>query len=198
MYSQKIRTFSGCLLKGGTDLTGLSWPTSREYLRLISVFILLSILWDRESPFLQMGNYGDFKWLVRSRTGNLWWGKKRESDRSSKVPLLSSSLYPGTQWGGVGQGTVRTPACVAGLADTAEFPLLQRLSQWWTLLSPCSAARAAHPPTSSLRKASLEREAGADGWRSPGKLSPGTEPGPSLGFPHSQCRKITEDWRGEL
>lgn len=120
MYSKKNRIISGCLLRVGTVLTGLGWSTSREYPRLISAFICVSFLWDRESPFLQMGNHGDTKWLVWSHTGNLWWGKKRESDRSSKVPHLSPNLFPVAPRPVVGcwSGVVRAPAPVASLTET--------------------------------------------------------------------------------
>lgn len=183
MHSQKIRTFSSCLLRGGTDLTGLSWSTPREYPRLISMLILVSFLWDRESLFLQMGNHGDTEWLDRSSTGNLWWEKKRESDRSSTVPHLSPKLSPvpgPPAWGCQAGGSESPCLCSWFCRHSTDFPLLFSVSQGWALRSPCSAARAAHPPTSSHQKTSLEWEAGAGEGAQENQAQPPAGPAQSL------------------
>lgn len=120
MYSHKIRTFPGYLLRRGTALTGLSQSTLREYPRSLAY---LSFYHSGEIGKVRIYKWGTMETLNDSSgVAQETCGGEREGIRSSKVPL-TSSLSPGTRWGGVGQGTVISPACGDGLADTVRsFP----------------------------------------------------------------------------
>lgn len=121
MHSQKIRTFFSCLLRGGTDLTGLG--LQQESIR--GSLAYLSLYHSYEIGKVHFCKWGTMETLNDSTgvTQEICGGKRKGNriglPQSPTCPL-TSPLSPVPHCGFVRQGVVKAPACVAGFAGTPQ------------------------------------------------------------------------------